>query len=164
MQNWELAAVIANGVTRLAAPCFSQFVSDHVTGISLRDVRRLLEEKQIDDSALDAVDKLLDAVILLSPVVAGPVVATVLFSLIEPKNALINLGRDAIKKFAKPIPDDYLNQATRLAAANCLLTYTAYFDALEHRLPKLMKDFEFTEEEKTRIAASRLDRRPDVDA
>lgn len=150
-------------MTLLAASCYSQFVSDHVTGISLRDVRKLLEEKPIDDSALDAVDKVLDAAILLSPVVAGPAAAAVLFALIEPKNALVNLGREAIKKFAKPRPDDYLGQATRLAAANCLLTYTAYFDALEHRLPKLMRDVKLTEEEKNRITGGRFDRRPDVD-
>ena len=99
-------------------------MADHETGISLRDVRKLIEEKPVDDSVLDAVDKLLDVAILLSPVVSGPVVGAALLALIEPKNALVDLARGAIKKFAASRPGDYLDQAERLAAANCLLTYT----------------------------------------
>lgn len=135
---------------------------DHVTGISLREVRKLIEEKPIDDSVLDAVDRLLDVAILLSPIVVGPP-AVSLLALVEPKNALVKLARDALAKFAKPEPGDYLDQATRLAAANCLLTYTAYFDALQRRSPKLMKDVKLTEEDKKRIAEGHPDRRPVVD-
>jgi len=127
-------------------------MADHVTGISLRDVRKLLEEKPIDDAPLDAVSKLLDAAILLSPLIAGPVVGASLLVLVEPKNALVELGRDAIRKFAKPDSGDYMAQATRFAAANCLLTYTAYFDALNRRLPDLMKQVKFSGEDKKQIA------------
>ena len=135
---------------------------DHVTGISLRDVRKLIEEKPVDDSVLNAVDRLLDAAILLSPIVVGHD-AVALLALVEPKNALVKLARDALTKFAKPQPGDYLDQATRLAAANCLLTYSAYFDALQRRLPRLMKDVKLTEEDKKRIAEGGPDRRPVVD-
>lgn len=137
-------------------------MSDHITAISLRGVRKLIEEKPIDDSVLDAVDKLLDVAILLSPVVAGPF-AMSLLALLEPKNALIKLAKDALKKFARPRPGDYLDQATRLAAANCLLTYTAYFDGLQQRLPSLMKDVKLTDEDKRRIAQGHSDSRPAVD-
>jgi adenylate kinase family enzyme len=113
---------------------------------------------------LDAVDTLLDVAILLSPIVAGPVTGATLLALIEPKNALVKLARDALKKFAKPGPGDYLDQATRLAATNCLLTYTAYFDALQRRLPELMKDVELSEEDKKRIAEGRSGRPSAVNA
>lgn len=147
----------------LAAHWYIRLVSDHITGISLREVRKLIEDKPTDDTPLDVVDTILDVAILLSPIVAGPAVGLALFALIEPKNALVKLARSAIKKFAKPGADDYLDQATRLAAANCLLTYTAYFDALRQRLPKLMKDVKLSEEDKKRIAEGHFDRRPAVD-
>ena len=137
-------------------------MADHVTGISLRDVRKLLEEKPISEAPLDAVSRLLDAAILLSPLVAGPAVGATLLVLVEPKNALVGLGRDAIRKFAKPDSGDYMAQATRFAAANCLLTYTAYFDALSQRLPGLMKQVKLSGKDKQQIAEGLTDRQPGV--
>jgi hypothetical protein len=136
-------------------------MADEITGISLRDVRKLLERQSADTRVLNAVSGLLDAAILLSPAYAGPDGAAALLGLFEAKNALVSLGREAIERFAKPPPEDYLAQATRLATANCLLTYTAYFDALLGSMPDLMKLVKLSDKDKARVKRAR-ERRMDL--
>ena len=126
-------------------------MGDEITGISLRDVRELLERQSADTKVLSAVSGLLDVALLLSPAYTGPDTAAALLGLFEAKNALVNLARQAIERFAKPPPEDYLDQAARFATANCLLTYTAYFDALQRRMPDLMKRVKLNHEEKERV-------------
>jgi hypothetical protein len=132
-----------------------QGVADEITGISLRDVRELLERQSADTKVLSAVSGILDVALLLSPACAGHEAATTLLSLFEAKNALVGLGREAIERFARPPREDYLEQATRLTMANCLLTYTAYFDALQRRLPDLMKQVKLTKKDEVRIGRDR---------
>ncbi len=127
-----------------------------ITGLSLRGVRKLIDDKSIGESVLDAVDGLLGAVIVLSPLVAGPA-ALPLLALVEPKNELVKITKGAIKTMAKSQASDYLDKATRMAAANCLLTFTAYFDVLSQSLPGLTKEIRLTEEEKRRIAAAAVE-------
>jgi hypothetical protein len=137
-------------------------MADYVTGISLRDVRKLLEEKPVDEAPLDAVSRLLGGAILLSPFLVGHDAALTLITFIEAKNALVELGRDAISKVARPTSGDYQDQATRFAAANCLLTYNAYFDALIQRLPDLMTRVRLSAADKKQIAEGRTDRKPPI--
>jgi hypothetical protein len=120
--------------------------------MSLRDVRKLIKDENMAESALDVVNDLLGAAIVLSPMLFGPV-ALALLPMIEVKDELVRLGKDAIKAIAKSQASDYLDKAKRLAAANCLLTFTVYFDALNHLLPGLMKELTLTDEVKRRIAA-----------
>jgi hypothetical protein len=120
--------------------------------MSLRDVRKLIKDENMAESALDVVDDLLGAVIVLSPMVIGPA-ALALLPLLEVKDQFVKLGKDAIKAVTTSQASDYLDKAKRLAAANCLLTFTAYFDALNQLLPGLMKELGFTDELKRRIAA-----------
>jgi hypothetical protein len=124
-----------------------------ITGINLRAVRKLINDKSISESALDAVDDLLGAVIVLSPLVAGPA-ALPLLALIEPKNELVKFTKNAIKAITKSQASDYLDQAARMAAANCLLTFTAYFDALDQLLPALHQEIGLTEEDKKSLVAA----------
>ena len=124
-----------------------------ITGISLREVRKLINDKSIGESALEAVDDLLGAVIVLSPLVAGPA-ALALLALIEPKNELVKITKNAIKAITRSQASDYLDQGTRLAAANCLLTFTAYFDALDQLLPALHQEIGLTEEDKKSFVAA----------
>jgi hypothetical protein len=123
-----------------------------ITGMSLRDVRKLIKDENMAESALDVVDDLLGAVIVLSPMVIGPA-ALALLPLLEVKDQFVRLGKDAIKAITKSQASDYLDKAKRLAAANCLLTFTAYFDALNQLLPGLMNELGLTDELKRRIAA-----------
>ena len=48
---------------------------------------------------------------------------------------------------------DYLDQAENLAAANCLLTFTAYFEALDLYLPELAQALRLTDADNQHIAA-----------
>ena len=124
-----------------------------ITGTNLRGVRKLIDDKSIGESVLDAIDGLLSAVIVLSPLVAGPA-ALPLLALVEPKNELVKITKDAIKTITRSQASDYLDKAARIAAANCLLTFAAYFDALSQLLPGLMKEVGLTEEEKRYIATA----------
>jgi hypothetical protein len=125
---------------------------DRITAINMRGVRKLIEDKSLGESVLDAVDGLLGAMIVFSPVVAGPA-ALPLLGLIEPKNELVKITNSAIKAITRSPASDYLDKAARMTAANYLLTYNAYFDALRQSLPGLTDNIGLTEEEKKRIAA-----------
>jgi hypothetical protein len=123
-----------------------------IIGISLRDVRKLLDDKSPGEKIFEAVDTLLGFVIAISPIVAGPG-AVPLWSLLEPKTELVNGLRVAVKKLTGPQPGDYLDRAEKMAAANCLLTFTAYFDALGQRLPRLMRNLKLKNADKRLVVA-----------
>jgi hypothetical protein len=101
---------------------------DGITGLSLNGVRKLIEDRSLPEDILDAFSLVSGAVIALAPVYLGPSGAA-LWPLLEPKNALIDAAKAAIAKLARPQPRDYVDQVRRFAAANTLLTYTAFFDA-----------------------------------
>ena len=122
----------------------------NITGISIRGVRKLIDEKNFGESLFDSVDMLISAVIIVSPLAAGPA-ALPLLVLIEPKNKLVEIVKTTIKKITVPKAGDYLDRAARMSAANCLITFTAYFDAIGQRLPELMKEVKLSDEEKTLI-------------
>jgi hypothetical protein len=126
-------------------------VADNATGMSLRDVRKLLEDKSPGERAFDVLDRLIDAVLILSPSVLGPAGFT-LYTLLDPKDRLVALCKAAIKAISRSDASDYLDQARNLAAAHSLLVYTAYFDALHQRLPELTR---LTDEERRRIVVGR---------
>jgi hypothetical protein len=125
---------------------------DGITGLSLNGVRKLIEDRSLPEDILDAFSLVSGAVIALAPVYLGPSGAA-LWPLLEPKNALIDAAKAAIAKLARPQPRDYVDQVRRFAAANTLLTYTAFFDALPMCKPDFMRALRLTENEKARIAA-----------
>ena len=120
--------------------------------MSLRDVRKLLDDKSRGESAFGALDTLLGMLIALAPVALGPA-GLALWPLLEPKGELVAACGQSTAKFTKAQPRDYLEQARNMAAANCLLTYTAYFDALGQRLPGLVSQWQLSEADKRLIAA-----------
>jgi hypothetical protein len=131
-----------------------------ITEISLKDVRKLIEDKNIGEDVADTVGTILGVVLALAPVVAGPV-ALPLWALIEPKNELIEAVKSAARKISKSKPSDYLDRAERMAAANCLLVYVALFDAIRQRWPFIIQELGLTEEEaKTALAEANARVRP----
>lgn len=126
-----------------------------ITGMSLRDVRKLLDDKSPGEKALGALDTALSVIIALSPIGLGPA-AMPLWTLLEPKNELVKGLREITRQFTKSRPRDYLDQARNMAAANCLLTYTAYFDALGERLPGLVRRLKLSAEDKNLVAAGAM--------
>jgi hypothetical protein len=126
---------------------------DGITGISLNGVRKLIEDKKLPEDLLDTFNLITDAVIALSPLALGPVGAALLWPMLEPKHDLVDAAKTAIKKLTKSRPSHYVDQARRFAAANALLTYTAFFDALSLYEPDFIRKLELTEADKARIAA-----------
>ena len=117
---------------------------ENITSISIKDVRKLIEDKSIGESVFDAVDKLLGLILVFSPIALGPA-ALPLLGLIEPKNELVATFKDAARKISKSDPEDYLDQASRMAAANTMLTYTAFFEAFRHVWPRFVAEFKLTD-------------------
>jgi hypothetical protein len=130
-----------------------------LTGISLSDVRKLIDEKNIGGDVADIVGRLLGLVIAAAPVAGGPGLLP-LWALIEPKNELIEAIKYAARKFSKSKPSEYLDRAERMAAANCLLVYAAYFDALREQRPAVVHDLGMSEEEAKKAWAA-AERAPD---
>ena len=117
---------------------------ENITSISIKDVRKLIEDKNIGESVFDAVDKLLGLLLVFSPIALGPA-ALPLLGLIEPKNELVATFKNAARKISKSDPEDYLDQASRMAAANTMLTYTAFFEAFRHVWPRFVAEFKLTD-------------------
>jgi NACHT conflict system protein len=125
-------------------------VADHITGISLRDVRKLLDDKSVSEKAIDAVDQLIGAALVISPLVVGIPLGLILQSLLAPKDQIVTICKNVVAAISKSDARDYQDQATNLAAAHCLITFTAYFDAL----PDLAKELKLTGKEKQHITSA----------
>lgn len=122
------------------------------TEISISGVRKLLaSESSSSDGILEFLDNLLGAILALSPAIVGPA-ALPLLALIEPKNELMKAAKATIRKLSKAEQDNFTDRATRIAAANCLITFTAYFDTLARSFPEIMKDVGLKNYEKTYLA------------
>jgi hypothetical protein len=131
-----------------------------ITEISLKDVRKLIEDKNIGEDVADTVGTILGVVLALAPAVAGPA-ALPLWALIEPKNELIEAVKSAARKISRSKPSDYLDRAERMAAANCLLVYVALFDAVRQRWPSIIRELGLTQEEaRTALAEANARARP----
>ena len=126
---------------------------DGITGLSLKDVRKLIEDKSLPEDILEVFDKLSGVLIALSPFVTGGVFPGVLWPLLEQKDALVDAAKAAIKAINRSRPADYLAQARRFAAANTLLTFTSYFDALRISEPELTAALGLSADERRRIAS-----------
>lgn len=118
---------------------------ESVTSMSLSEVREFLEEKHPVQECLDAVDTVLGLVLAVAGTAVGAATGLengVLFwHAIEPKNAVIDALRVGVRKLSArgaAESDVYLERTRRMAAANCLLVYTAYFDALMRLWPEIV--------------------------
>lgn len=106
-------------------------MAKHSTEITLREVRTLIEDEVKDSKLLDAFDTVATMVLLLAPVVGGPSAVPAL-SLLGPKKEMVSLAKRVAKALARWKKDeDFLARHRRLAAAHCILTYAAYFEALD---------------------------------
>jgi hypothetical protein len=123
--------------------------------ISINGVRAFLAENDKNDTKLlDFVDQLLGALLVLSPAVLGPI-GLPLLALIEPKNQLVDNIQYTIDKFAsRSNAANFTERTIRLAAVNCLITFTAYFDVLAEQLPELMGAVNLTNDEKLHLASA----------
>ena len=129
-----------------------------ITEISLKDVRKLIEDKDLGEDIADTVGNILGVVLALSPVVAGPAAAASLWGLIEPKNELIDALKSAVRKISRSKPSDYLERAERMAAAHCLLVYVSFFDGFRLEWPSIVERLGISEEAARRALTGALSR------
>ncbi|MDX8147717.1 hypothetical protein SK854_36795 [Lentzea sp. BCCO 10_0061] len=119
--------------------------------MTFRQVRELVKTGAKGEELLGAVDKLLGAVLLLSPVMLGPTALPAL-GLIGAKNEIIKLAGGAVKKIAESSKASFVDRGRHIVAAHCLLTYTAFFEALQDSLPDFVKAIDLSGPEQRRIS------------
>ncbi|MEV6350579.1 ATP-binding protein [Actinoplanes sp. NPDC051851] len=96
--------------------------------IGFKAVRRIVESVEPGGGAVEVVDRLFSAVLILSPVVLGPIAAIPLLALFDMKSDLIRQATDLAHRLAGT-KGDFLDRSRSLAAAHWLITYSAYFEA-----------------------------------
>jgi energy-coupling factor transporter ATP-binding protein EcfA2 len=129
--------------------------------VSFDEIKKLATKDRWDREAIDALDRFLGVAILLTPVVAGPAGLFAL-ELLQPKDELIKLARVAAQRFVKGKPTDFLARHERLTAAYTLLTYSAFFEALELKLPDLANAVQLTEDERTLLMQRTASQQPGI--
>lgn len=118
---------------------------ENVTNMSLTEVREFLEERHPVQECLDAVDTVLGLVLAVAGTAVGaatgPDNGLLFWHALEPKSVVVDALRAGVRKLSArgtAESDVYLERARRMAAANCLLVYTAYFDALMRLWPEIV--------------------------
>lgn len=105
--------------------------------LTFKDVCDLL--KKDEPKLIEAVDKLLGFALICSPAVIGQDAAALLPTLAV-KNELIKIGKGVFDKFSKKKDTDYLAKQQRMQVAYSLLIFTAFFEALDKKIPKELRD------------------------
>jgi hypothetical protein len=114
--------------------------------------------RQHEPHLLDAVDTILGPAILLSGLagaaLGSPAALAAAGGLLGPKNALTAAGRSLLQRLAAKRYGGSLDRFQRMQAAYCLLSFTAFFDAIDGFLPALRKAFGLRPNEKIALAAT----------
>jgi hypothetical protein len=108
--------------------------------LTFKNVCTTIKKQGKDDPKLiEAVDNLLGLALVCSPIVLGPAAAAVLPTLAV-KNELIKIGKSVFEKLTKKKDEDYVLRHETMRTAYGLLVFTSFFDALDARLPKALRD------------------------
>jgi hypothetical protein len=126
-----------------------------VSEISIRGLHKMLSDQNLGVELVDYVDKILGALIAMSPIALGHA-GMALWALIEPKNELTASARKLVAKLSSRNTTTFSQRIARLTAANCLITFTAYFDMLSEQLPEIMKAIGLQDTEKIRLAITAI--------
>lgn len=116
--------------------------------VSLKGVRSLLGTTS-DTKALAALDQLLGAALLLSPIFTG-FAGLAGLTLITPKNELLRLAQKAVHRRDPDIR--FTEKCSRMAAAYCLNHFVAFFTALDEALPDIAALMDLQESERASLA------------
>src|SRR5689334_3833576 len=114
--------------------------SKSITQISYPEVRRMVADGF--DGWLAAADQLLTWTLALSPAVLG-VAAAPLLGLFDLKSDVVRQVGDLARKLAGR-RDDFLRRGESLAAAHLLITYTAFWSAVEDVFGRVDADITLT--------------------
>lgn len=101
--------------------------------LSFKQVCKFIQK---DDSTLiEAVDNLLGLAIVCSPALLGSVGLAVL-PLLAAKNEITKIGRNVFNALSRKNDVDFLAREMRMQVAYGLISYTAFFEALDRGLPE----------------------------
>ena len=108
--------------------------------LKFKDICAVLKkEGKQDPKLIAAVDQLLGLALICSPAVFSPDVVSLLPTLAV-KNEIIKIGKAVFEKLTKRQDTEYLGRQETMQMAYGLLIFTAFFDALDLRLPKSLRD------------------------
>jgi hypothetical protein len=105
--------------------------------LNFKEVCNLI--KKDEPKLIDAVDRLVSLAVIFSPVVLGPAAAALL-PLLSVKNELVKMGKYVFDSFVKKEDSDYLAKQQRMQVAYSLLVFTSFFEALDRKMPKEIRD------------------------
>lgn len=124
--------------------------------LSLKSVYQLF--KQHDPKLLEMVDVVLGPTIILLGLAGAatgiPEAIMLAGGLLGPKNALAGTGSTFLKHIANKKYGGPLDRFQRMQAAYCLLSFTAFFDAIEEIFPEICKAFHLSPSEKLALVRS----------
>lgn len=125
------------------------------SAVTFAQIKQLVERGTSDGKLITAADHVISLAMWITSVALGPAGAVVL-SWLEPKNQLVDLAKAAARKIAGKRGGDFLERSRRIATAHFLITYSAFFDALNRTVPELMTRVALTSEEKQLLVTERL--------
>jgi hypothetical protein len=106
--------------------------------LTFKDVCSAIKKQGKEDPKLiEAVDQLLGLALVCSPLVLGDA-AVALLPTLAVKNEIIKIGKGVFEKLTKKKDDDYIKRQETMQLAYGLLVFTAFFDALDIRIPKCL--------------------------
>jgi hypothetical protein len=121
-----------------------------VKDLTFKEVSKFI--KRDDSSLIDAVEKLIGAFIVLSPLVLGPQ-ATPIWGALGIKGELTNIAKTLIDKVRSKEETNFLSRMERMQIAYGLICFTAFFDALDRLTPtELRKEIDLKPREKVLLS------------
>ncbi|MCX7749634.1 MAG: tetratricopeptide repeat protein [Clostridia bacterium] len=116
--------------------------------ISFKELKKFLKGSG-DNKLIDALDSVLGFAICITSIGAG----TEVLKLVTAKNELIKPGKALLDKLKALKPKDSKEDLDKMESVYSLLTYTAFFEALEKSLPDLMKKVNLKINEKAKLSS-----------
>src|SRR5687767_13999863 len=104
------------------------------TTVTYADVRRMVAEAAADNAVIGAVDRIMSVSLLVAPLVPGVGAgAAQLLGLFDAKHELVRRANELVRALAGR-RGGFLERSESLAAGHLLITYTAFWSAVEERL------------------------------
>lgn len=100
---------------------------------------KIKKQGKEDPKLIEEVDKLLGLALICSPVVLGPA-ALALLPTLAVKNEMFKIGKGVFEKLTKKKDEEYGKRQETMQISYGLLVFTAFFDALDARIPKALRD------------------------
>jgi hypothetical protein len=119
-----------------------------LTELSFDDLRDLVRETG-DGPLLEKADRFLGAALLVTAAATGQ---PGIIALLAPKDELVKIGKQLIRKLTGRPNESFLARHRRMVAAHRIVVYTAFFAAADDVLTPLRRSMKLTEADRAAIA------------